>query len=99
MGHGKGQDRPQDIICRSSRLVVLSPARCCPVPSDQTQRHSDVGFAPSRPKFRAGYFQLLKYLAFIGLYFAILTIQMKVDDVFQIDEVGLNFILIVCCLH
>lgn len=40
-----------------------------------------------RPKFRAGYFQLLKYLGFVALYFAILYVQMSVNEVFQIDTV------------
>ena len=40
-----------------------------------------------RPKFRAGYFQLVKYLLFTALYFTILTMQMKVDEVFKMDEV------------
>jgi len=42
---------------------------------------------PHRPMFRAGYFQLIKYLAFCGLYFCILYVQMQVTETFKIDEV------------
>lgn len=40
---------------------------------------------------------MIKYLSFIGLYFCILAIQMKVDDVFKMDEVRL--ISCLSCLH
>ena len=38
------------------------------------------------PVFRGGYFDLFKFLAFCGLYFFILTLQLDVSSVYRIDE-------------
>ena len=52
-----------------------------------THTHTHHHFSLRRPKFRAGYARLLKWMCFIMLYFAILYIQSDITPSFEIDEV------------
>merc|ERR1719352_855130 len=93
--NGTGEAAAVNVIVVESkdRNALDAPAGDRPGGEQSKHRHSQVDlkrtFIEARdwPKFRAGYFNLFKFIAFCTLYLNILLLQLGAGgDVYRIDE-------------
>ena len=84
--HGRGEDGLAHSSMHGGIRGMLSPVF-------SVRAHADAVTWIHRQKFRAGYFQLLKYLLFTSLYFSVLYVQMRVDETFEIDDVLRKYVV------